>query len=172
MEDEKKKKRKRYIYVKKVRYEVDEKVYRAYKRPIWKIRSRVQRAGECFCPKNMLKFCDADCLICDYYLPQRDVSIFSRLPGDQEGLVINDTLTDYSEMPEPILLEKDLIDALHNAILQLEPDGRELCMLLKQYSQNEAAKIMGVSRATVNHRWGKIKKQLETLMWNYFLSKQ
>ena len=49
--------------------DADDELYRTYYQDIWVYRKRMQRSGQCKCPKRMLPYCDADCLMCEYYSP-------------------------------------------------------------------------------------------------------
>ena len=147
------KKRERYrffIPVNGVPVEVDETVYRAYYQPIWRTRIKAYRARECHCLKNKLWLCDGICPGCDYYLP-KDIESLEKIKSDElDGLVNEDSLTDYSQMP-------------------VEPENRQLCMLMMRYSEREAAKKLNVSRVNISRRWSKIKKQLKGLLQDCFL---
>ena len=45
---------------------ISEETYRAIYPDIWKTLQRMQRSGQCICPKSQLWKCDADCTICPY----------------------------------------------------------------------------------------------------------
>ena len=166
------KKRERYrffIPVNGVPVEVDETVYRAYYQPIWRTRINAFRAMECHCPRNKLWLCDGVCPGCDYYRP-KDIESLEKIKSDElDGLVNGDSLIDYSQKTELLALERELIDALFEAIHKLEPENRQLCLLMMRYSEREAAKKLNVSRVTISRRWSKIKKQLKGLLQDCFL---
>ena len=166
------KKRERYrffIPVNGVPVEVDETVYRAYYQPIWRTRINAFRAMECHCPRNKLWLCDGVCPGCDYYRP-KDIESLEKIKSDElDGLVNGDSLIDYSQKTELLALERELIDALFEAIHKLEPENRQLCLLMMRYSEREAAKKLNVSRVTISRRWSKIKKQLKGLLQDCFI---
>ena len=166
------KRRERYrffIPVNGVPVEVDETVYRAYYQPIWRTRINAFRAMECHCPRNKLWLCDGVCPGCDYYRP-KDIESLEKIKSDElDGLVNGDSLIDYSQKTELLVLERELIDALFEAIHKLEPENRQLCLLMMRYSEREAAKKLNVSRVTISRRWSKIKKQLKGLLQDCFL---
>lgn len=166
------KRRERYrffIPVNGVPVEVDETVYRAYYQPIWRTRINAFRAMECHCPRNKLWLCDGVCPGCDYYRP-KDIESLEKIKSDElDGLVNGDSLIDYSQKTELLALERELIDALFEAIHKLEPENRQLCLLMMRYSEREAAKKLNVSRVTISRRWSKIKKQLKGLLQDCFL---
>jgi RNA polymerase sigma factor (sigma-70 family) len=166
------KRRERYrffIPVNGVPVEVDETVYRAYYQPIWRTRINAFRAMECHCPRNKLWLCDGVCPGCDYYLPKNIESLEKIKSYELDGLVNGDSLIDYSQKTELLALERELIDALFEAIHKLEPENRQLCLLMMRYSEREAAKKLNVSRVTISRRWSKIKKQLKGLLQDCFL---
>ncbi len=166
------KKRERYrffIPVNGVPVEVDETVYRAYYQPIWRTRINAFRAMECHCPRNKLWLCDGVCPGCDYYRP-KDIESLEKIKSDElDGLVNGDSLIDYSQKTELLVLERELIDSLFEAIHKLEPENRKLCLLMMRYSEREAAKKLNLSRVTISRRWSKIKKQLKGLLQDCFL---
>lgn len=78
--------------------QISEELYRAIYPEIWKTLQKMQRSGQCNCPKSQLWKCDADCTICPYKATGRFVSLDD--PVDEtEGLTIDDTLA--SDIPSP-----------------------------------------------------------------------
>lgn len=161
------KRRERYrffIPVNGVPVEVDETVYRAYYQPIWRTRINAFRAMECHCPRNKLWLCDGVCPGCDYYRP-KDIESLEKIKSDElDGLVNGDSLIDYSQKTELLVLERELIDAIHEAIHQMNPENRKLCLLLMHCSERDAASIMGMTRSSVRRRWKAIKKEIRAYL--------
>ena len=166
------KRRERYrffIPVNGVPVEVDETVYRAYYQPIWRTRINAFRAMECHCPRNKLWLCDGVCPGCDYYRP-KDIESLEKIKSDElDGLVNGDSLIDYSQKTELLALERELIDALFEAIHKLEPENRQRVQCMMTDSEREAAKKLNVSIVTSRRRGSKIKKQLKGLLQDCFL---
>ena len=148
--------------------EVNETIYQAYYQPIWKARMKAQRAGECFCPKELIWKCDGVCPGCMYYVPKNTVSMSSYSP-DHKGLSFEEVLTDLSQLPEFILLKNEMIDSVREAIHQLDPKNQKLCVLLMYCTQRQAARIMGIKRSAVRRRWRTIRKKLKACLQKDYL---
>ena len=170
--DKKDKKRKYYIYVKKMPIEVDEKVYRAYYQPIWRTFFNTRRNGECCCPDDLVWLCEGICPGCTFYKPWRTLSLdeaMAKASFDEEGLTFENTFGSLSPMPEFITLQRELIDATHTAINQLDDRSREICIQLMNHSMREAAAILGIPRSTLRDQWDDIKEMLKVLLIDNFL---
>ena len=77
---------------KKVMIPVDHDVYARETRAVGRARKQMQRNGSCYCPKDELIYCDADCSICRHSNTDFYVSLFqstrlcearTRLPADR-----------------------------------------------------------------------------------------
>ena len=173
MEDEKKKERKYFIIVNGVKYEVDEAIYRLYVRPSNATRKQAQRRGQCCCLKEEYRFCDGICPGCRFYVRGNRISIdqIIEAESDESGdlIELQEAVTDYSQAPEFLMLEKELIDAIRKAIQQLDPQSKKLCVLLMRHSEYEAASILRVPRTTLHYQWVQIRKMLKELLKEYFL---
>lgn len=173
MEDEKNKERKYFIIVDGVKYEVDEAIYRLYIRPNNATRKQAQRRGECCCLKEEYRFCDGICPGCRFYVRGNRISIdqIIEAESDESGdlIELQEAVTDYSQAPESLMLEKELIETIRKAIQQLDPDSRVLCILLMRFSERKVASILGITRDAVRYRWNEIKKELITLLKDYYL---
>ena len=158
------------IPVEGVLQEVDEKTYREIYQPIWKKRKQMERDGECLCPKEVLWLCDGVCPGCPYYSPKKTISLESIIMDDPDDPIeLQDTITDFSHMPEFLVLENELIDAIHEAIYELKPEDRRLCILMMRCSERKAASIMGITRDAVRYRWESIKKELKAYLKENYL---
>ena len=149
--------------------EVDERIYRAYFQPIWQARYDARKNDECCCPIELLPRCDGICPGCEFYMPKLTVSLQSPISDRPDGPIILDVLAGSSKLPEFLALESELIETVHEAIHELEPENRRLCILLMHYSQRETASITGMTRASVRRRWVRIKKELKALLKDKFL---
>lgn len=173
MEDEKKKEQGFFIFVDGVKYEVEEPIFRMYQQTIASARKRAQRRGECWCFKEFLWMCDGICPGCSFYYPRNRISLdrIIEIEADESGdyAALQEAITDYSQMPEFLSLESELLEAVHKAIDQLDPKSKELCDLLMRYSEREVASILGIKRSTVRCRWREIRKQLKTMLKDDYL---
>ena len=135
---------------------ISEETYRAIYPDIWKTRQRMQRSGQCICPKSQLWKCDADCTICPYKSNGRLVSLDT--PIDKtEGLTIEDTLASDEPSPEAISMDEALLDALYDALNHLDPDGRRISELIMQgKTEREIATDMGKRQSTINYQKKKV----------------
>ena len=173
MEDEKKKERKYFIIVNGVKYEVDEAIYRLYVRPNNATRKQAQRRGECCCLKEEYRFCDGICPGCRFYVRGNRISIdqIIEAESDESGdlIELQEAVTDYSQAPEFLMLEKELIETIHKAIHQLDPESRALCILLMRYPERKVASILGMPKTSVRRRWESIKERLKTFLKDNYL---
>ena len=136
--------------------QIPEEVYKAIYPDIWKALQRMQRSGQCNCPKSLLWKCDADCAICPYRTSGRFIS-FDTPIDDTEDLTIGDTIASDDPSPEAIALDGALLDALYDELNHLDPDGRYICKLLMQgKTEREIAADMGKRQSTINYQKNKI----------------
>ena len=134
---------------------ISEEVYKAIYPDIWKTLQRMQRSGQCNCPKSMLWKCDADCTICPYRASGRFVSLDTPV-DDTEGLTIEDTIASDVLSPEAIALDNALLEALYEELDRLDPNGRRICELIMQgKTEREIASDMGKRQSTINYQKNK-----------------
>jgi len=135
---------------------IPEEVYKAIYPDIWKTLQRMQRSGQCTCPKSQLWKCDADCAVCQFKASGRFVSLSTSL-DDAEGLTIEDTIASDEPSPEAISMDKVLLDALYDELNRLDPDGRRICELIMQgQTEREIAADMGKRQSTINYQKNKV----------------
>ena len=158
-----------YVPVNGELVEVDERIYRAYFRPIWQARYYARKNDECSCPIELLSCCDGICPGCEFYVPKLTVSLQSPISDRPNNPIYLDVLAGPSKSPEFLVLESELIETVYKAIHELEAENRRLCILLMHFSERETASIMGMSRASVRRRWVRIKKELIALLKDKFL---
>ena len=144
-----------------------EHLYHQIMPDIWKVRKRMQRSGQCTCPKSKLWACDADCLICPYRAAGREVSLSTPL-DDAEDLTLEDTISNDDPTPESIAMDRALLDALHAELEVLDPEGKRICELLMKHSEREAADLMGLSRSAFKRRWATVKSGLADRLKDYY----
>jgi len=149
--------------------EVSEEVYRAYYQPIWNTRYHAQKSGECHCTKAQLWKCDGVCPGCPFYAAGKKVSTDTPIGGEEDEITLGDTLADDAPVPDSILMDKELLDALYDELNHLDPEGKRICELLMYHSERESADIMGMARSTFKRHWAKIQTQLQDKLKDYYL---
>ena len=148
--------------------EVTEEVYRAYYQPIWRIQYHARKNGECICPKSQLWTCDGVCPGCRYSTAGRKVSIHTPISDDDPDLTLEDVLESSDPSPESILMERELLDALHEELDHLDPDGRRICELIMQNkTEREMAADLGRSQSTLNYQKRKVLSLLREVLKDY-----
>ena len=159
-----------YIPVARELVEVSKEFYYDYYRPIWKICKRAKRAGECRCPRNQLSLCDGCCLGCDYYTPRDIVYLDTPIGSDDGDLTIGNTLSSTIAIPESILINIELLVAIHNELDRLSPDDKFICdCFLATGSERQAAALADMARTTYQRRWARIKAELREKLKDYYL---
>ena len=149
--------------------EVSEEVYRAYYQPIWNTRYHAQQNSECRCTKTQLWKCDGVCPGCPFYTAGKKVSIDTPIGGEDDELVLADTLADDTPTAESILMDEELLKALYDELDRLDPEGKRICGLLMHHSEREAAEIMGMARSTFKRHWDKIRAELQIKLKDYYV---
>lgn len=143
------------IEVEKQTVSVTEKVYRAYKGPLWKEHKRQERERRCFLGTHR---CMANCEECPKYRAWKDTygEPYSIEKMDADGLEIQD---DYSLEDE--VIHRMLNEALHNAVDELPQVDREIIILYaNKVGTREIAKKVHMPQSTVSYREKIILKQL------------
>lgn len=135
-------------------------------REISRKRKRLQRSGECCCPRKFLWKCDGDCDRCRYHTTN-DPLCLDAPASEDENLSLMDTVADDSPLPEELVEDKALLEALLRVINSLDPKGRRTCELLSQMSERDAAEVMGLSRSAFKRYWAKLKKLLAERLAEY-----
>ncbi|MBQ6052291.1 MAG: sigma-70 family RNA polymerase sigma factor [Clostridia bacterium] len=144
-----------FIPVNGTLFEVSEDVYRAYYQPIWKTRYHAQTNGECRITKSQLWMCDGICPGCPFHTSEKYISVEAQI-GDSD-LAVGDTLPDDSPTPESILMDRDLIAALHKELDRLDPEVKRICELIMQgKTEREIAAETGKRQSTVNYQKNRI----------------
>jgi RNA polymerase sigma factor (sigma-70 family) len=145
----------RYIPIDEQQIPVTEESYRAYKRPAWAERKRIEREKRCVISngKGGTKRCTGDCSKCN---KQRTGSVLSLDKFAEDGFDVADTI-DISELVADKLLFKELYEALE----ELDPDSRRIMKLYAVgKSEREIADAIGLSQKSINNR----KKKLFALL--------
>jgi RNA polymerase sigma factor (sigma-70 family) len=148
----------RFIEIDGQQIPVTEKVYRAYKRPLWAERKRQEREKRCRDKKG--NRCTKDCSKCD---KQRTGSVLSLDKFIEEGFEVADSI-DIAEL----VADKLLLEELAAALNELDPQNKRIAELYGEgLSEREIASQVGLSQKTVNKRKTKIFDQLYKHLKDY-----
>ncbi len=134
---------------------VTEESYRAYKRPAWAERKRIEREKRCVISNGRggTKRCTDDCSKCD---KQRTGSVLSLDKFTEEGLEAVESV-DLTEL----VADKLLFEELYKALEELDPDNRRIMELFSiGKSEREIAADIGLSQKAINKRKIKLFAQL------------
>jgi len=145
----------RHIEINEQQIPVTEESYRAYKRPAWAERKRIEREKRCVISNGRggTKRCTGDCSKCD---KQRTGSVLSLDKFAEDGFDVADTI-DISEL----VADKLLFQELYKAWEELAPDSRRIMKLYAAgKSEREIADAIGLSQKSINNR----KKKLFALL--------
>ena len=149
--------------------EVSEEIYYEYYRPIWRTHEYAQRHGQCRCRKSDIWKCDGICQGCEFYTAGNQIS-FDGTVDEEEGddLMLENAIADEASPLEEIITDMELLDALYEELEHLEPERRQICELLMQYSEREAAEMMGIPRSTFKRKWSRVQKYLKARLKKYY----
>jgi len=146
----------RYIEIDGEQIPVTEKVYRAYKRPLWAEHKRKERAKRCRDEKGFR--CTKDCKSCPKLRDGGDLSLdkFS-----DDGYEITDPV-DLAEL----VADQLLLEQLAAALGELEPDERSLidALFYKERTERDYAAEIGISHQAVGKRKLKVIEKLRGIM--------
>lgn len=149
--------------------EVSEEIYYEYYRPIWRTHEYAQRHGQCRCRKSDIWKCDGICQGCEFYTAGNQIS-FDGTVDEEEGddLMLENAIADEASPLEEIITDMELLDALYEELERLESERRQICELLMQYSEREAAEMMGIPRSTFKRKWSRVQKYLKARLKKYY----
>ena len=149
--------------------EVSEEIYYEYYRPIWRTHEHAQRHVQCRCRKSDIWKCDGVCQGCEFYTAGNQIS-FDGTVDEEEGddLMLENATADEASPLEEIITDMELLDALYEELERLEPERRQICELLMQYSEREAAEMMGIPRSTFKRKWSRVQKYLKARLKKYY----
>ena len=149
--------------------EVSEEIYYEYYRPIWRTHEHAQRHGQCRCRKSDIWKCDGVCQGCEFYTAGNQIS-FDGTVDEEEGddLMLENAIADEVSPLEEIITDMELLDALYEELEHLEPERGQICELLMQYSEREAAEMMGIPRSTFKRKWSRVQKYLKARLKKYY----
>ena len=149
--------------------EVSEEIYYEYYRPIWRTRSNAKYRNQCCCRKSDIWKCDGVCQGCEFYTAGNQIS-FDGTVDEEEGddLMLENAIADEVSPLEEIITDMELLDALYEELERLDPERRQICELLMQYSEREAAEMMGIPRSTFKRKWSQVQKYLKARLKKYY----
>ena len=148
--------------------EVSKEIYYEYYRPIWRVHNNAKYRGQCRCTKSEMWKCDGVCQGCPYYTAGDTVSLDCSLEEDDGNLTVENTLESDDSSIESIIIDMELLEALYNELESLDPERRQICELMMQYSEREAAEMMGIPRSTFKRRWSQVQKYLKVRLKKYY----
>ena len=132
-----------------------------------RIRAKTQYDEECDIPKSKTWMCDGVCFDCQFYHPHE-----ARLDeplADAEDLTLLDTIADDKPLPESIMEDRELLDALYAELAALDPEGRRICeLIMNRKSEREIAKLMDIPRSTLKRHWAKYQTALADKLHLYY----
>jgi RNA polymerase sigma-70 factor, ECF subfamily len=102
------------------------------------------------------------------FAPERELSLEDFAPGDESGTVAQ--VPDWAQIPLEKLLNEELVQTLHQAVLSL-PEPYRLVVVLRDmegFSTEETAQIMNISGANVKVRLHRARLFLREKLKGYF----
>ena len=164
--------KKRFIVFDNAQLEVSNVDYFNHYRPIWRLQSQMRKAGQCICPSNLLWTCSGICPDCQYHRAGNTLSLDVLLPsndGNNKHLTLLETIADDQRpTPDEILIHRELMLALRQALASLSEDERQMCILMSQMSERQAAQQLGMPRSTFKRNWTKIRTKLQLILKEYY----
>ena len=82
--------------------------------------------------------------------------------------MLENAIADEASPLEEIITDMELLDALYEELERLDPERRQICELLMQYSEREAAEMMGIPRSTFKRKWSQVQKYLKARLKKYY----
>ena len=140
-----------------------------YYRDVNAYRRRQQEHGRCICPANKRYLCDMDCGCCPFHKCGDELSLDYTIT-DENGYERSwlEDLPDDAPSIQSVLEYRDLLNALHERLDELDPDGRRICELIMQGGpERAAAEKLGLSRNTYTYRRGKLLALLREALRDY-----
>jgi hypothetical protein len=140
-----------------------------YYRDINTYRRRQQEHGRCICPANKRYLCDMDCGCCPFHKGGDELSLDYTVT-DEDGNEKSwlDDVADDTPSIQSVLEDRDLLNALHAHLDELDPDGHRICSLIMQgCPERTAAAKLGLSRNTYTYRRDKLLTLLREALRDY-----
>ncbi len=145
---------------------ISEAVYRAVYPEIWRTQKHMRKLGRCVCPKHKLWACDGDCGLCAYVAAGNHIPLEASAADTNSSVA--DAVPDVAASIEEIIEDMAVLDALHDELLRLDPEGRAICKAKGQgLSEREAARALGMNDTTFRRHWLKIRAMLYRRLKDY-----
>ena len=145
---------------------VSKDFYSNFNREISRKRKRLQRSGECCCPRRMLWKCDGNCDYCHYYNPDEPLSLDAPA-SDDANISLMDTVAGNSPLPEDIIADRELLYALIHELEQLDDRSRKMCAVMPAVSEREASALLDTPKSSLRYQWSKLQAMLRKNLKNY-----
>ena len=145
---------------------VSKSFYTNANREISRKRKRLQRSGECRCPRRMLWKCDGDCDHCRYYTPEEPLSLDAPA-SDDASISLGDTIADDAPLPEDIIADRELLYTLFHELEQLDDRNRKMCAVMPAVSEREASALMDTPKSSLRYQWSKLLARLQKNLKKY-----
>ena len=143
--------------------------YDDYYRDINTYRRRQQEHGRCVCPASKRYLSDMDCGWCRLHKGGDELSLDYTVTdedGNEKSWV--DDVADDTPSIQSVLEDRDLLNALHARLDELDPNGRLICELIMQgCPERAAAEKLGLSRNTYTYRRDKLLALLLEALRDY-----
>ncbi len=133
------KKRKYFVYFQNRDefIEVNKEFYIKFYRDVWALKKRLQRNGECVCPKSDFQYCDGDCFECKHHRTLT-YSLEQALDDDSEHSLSE--IEDDSFSVEMMIENSDLKMKIPEIISTLSENEKIMCYALMNGLSNREMK--------------------------------
>ncbi len=145
---------------------VSKDFYLNFNREISRKRKRLQRSGECRCPRRMLWKCDGNCDYCRYYTPKEPLSLDAPA-SDDSSISLADTVAADTPLPEDIVADRELLYALFHELEQLDDRSRRMCAVMPAVSEREASALLDTPKSSLRYQWSKLVEKLKKNLKKY-----
>ncbi len=147
---------------------VSEEFYQAVYPDIWKKQKRLQRSGQCMCPRFRLWTCDGDCDVCPHYAGESLVYLDDAVPGSDGNITIGDTIAAKGNLEDAVILAQ-LLEALTDELNKLDPEGKKICELVSDdNSDRSIAKLLGKAWTTYLYQRNGLYAKLREALKDYY----
>lgn len=147
---------------------ITEEFYRAICPPIWRKQKRLQRSGQCLCPRSRLWTCDADCDVCPHYAGEGMVYLDDAVPGSDGNITIGDTIPSNENVEEAVILSQ-LLEVLTRELDRLDPAGRKICELAAEgNSDRSIARLLGKAWSSYLYQRDGLYAKLQKALKDYY----
>lgn len=120
--------------------EVDKEFYLKFYRDVWSLRKRLQRSGECVCPKSDNKYCDGDCFECKHH---RIITYsLDQTLEDEPDCYLENVISD-SSSPEQMYENAEIYKKITEFITTLSENDKKLCFaIMNKFNNREIMELL------------------------------